>query len=500
MSDFKADFAHAAGWIDEYFRETRPYPVRAQVAPGDLVAALPGQRPRSPNRSTRSLRISSALILPGITHWNHPRFFAYFAISAAPVAVIAEALAAALDVNAMLWRTSPAASELEVVVTAWLRACSFISIAGCTASSTTRRRSARFHGAGRGREAAGFDIRNRGMAGRGGLARRCGCTSPSTPTRTSRRAPSRLAIGRDNVVRIPVDDDFAMRPDALAAAIDADRARGFFPMCVAATIGTTSTTSRDPIERIARCHEGARRLAARRRRVCRPGGDAAGIGRAHGRLRACRFGRASTRTNGSSCRSIFRYCTCAISRMLRRAFSLAADYLATADGDVRNYMDYGLQLGRRFRALKLWFVLRHYGAAAIRGKLRGHIALAATFAGWVRRSPAGRSPLPIRSRWCASAFRRRGWMPGMPTPSTSASLEAVNADGRGLSLLDAAGRAVRSCGWPWGTSGPCPTTWPWRGNCSRPPRRHKSALRPLRRGKMKARLFAPSVRPHRSAF
>src|ERR1700733_9159551 len=244
-ASFRAAFDRVAAWIDDYYRDPGRYPVLSRGRAGDLVAALPDQAPADGEPFERIFADFEQLIVPGITHWNHPRFFAYFAISAARVTVLAEALAAALDVNAMLWRTSPAATELEDVTLGWLRRMLGLpgtfhgivydtaSIGGFTALAAAR-------------ESLGLDVRARGMAGRADLPTLRVYVTEHTHSHIEKGAIA-LGVGSDNVVKTPVDDAFARRPDALARAIDDDRALGRRPMCAVATVGTTSTTSSDPV-------------------------------------------------------------------------------------------------------------------------------------------------------------------------------------------------------------------------------------------------------------
>jgi aromatic-L-amino-acid decarboxylase len=318
--------------------------------------------------------------MPGITHWNHPRFFAYFSISATPAAVVAEALAAALDVNAMTWRTSPAATELEEVVLVWLRQLLGLddglhgivydtaSIAGFTALAAAR-------------EALGLEIRERGMAGRDDLPPLRVYITDHTHSHVEKAAIA-LGLGRANVVKVACDDVFAMRPDALEAALAADVARGMRPMCVAATVGTTSTTSSDPVPAIAPI---AKRYGAWLHIDASYAGPAAIVPEFRSLL-------AGSEHADSLVLNPHKWLFVPIDlsvlyvrdlENLRQTFALTADYLPVTDTGVRNYMDYGLQLGRRFRALKLWFAMRHLGVKHMRDLLRGHVALAQAFAEWV---------------------------------------------------------------------------------------------------------------------
>ena len=379
-TDILKQLEATAAWIDAYYREGRRYPVLSRARPGDLRRALPGEAPEEAESFERIFADFERLIVPGITHWNHPRFFAYFAISGAPVAVAAEALVAALDVNAMLWRTSPAATELEEVVVDWLRKLLGLddgllgivydtaSISGFTALAAAR-------------ESLALDIRERGMAGRTDLPALRVYLTDQTHSHIEKAAIA-LGIGRENVVRIPVDGDFAMRPEALERALDEDLAAGRRPMCIAATVGTTSTTSSDPVPALAAV---ARKYGVWLHVDAAYAGPAAILPEFRSLLAGCEQADSLVVNPHKWLFVPIDFSVLYVRRpeIVHRAFSLVADILATPESDVRNYMDYGLQLGRRFRALKLWFVMRFYGAEGMRERLRSHIALAQRFAAWV---------------------------------------------------------------------------------------------------------------------
>ncbi len=379
-NDFLTAFERAGRWIDAYYRDPLRYPVFSRARPGELTDALPQAAPEHGESVEAIFDDFERLVLPGITHWNHPRFFAYFAISATPISVVAEALAAALDVNAMVWRSSPAATELEEVVLVWLRELLGLdaglhgivydtaSIGGFTALAAAR-------------EALGLDIRRRGMAGRADLTVLRVYLTEHTHSHIEKAAIA-LGVGHENVVRVPVDDAFAMRPEALDRCLRDDLAHGMRPMCIVATVGTTSTTSRDPIEAIA---DVAQAHAVWLHVDAAYAGSAALIPEFRFLLDGCN--RADSIVVNPH-KWLFVPIDLSVLyvrnlALLRQTFSLAAEYLITPEADVHNYMDYGLQLGRRFRALKLWFVLRHLGVAAIRDRLRAHIMLAQRFAAWV---------------------------------------------------------------------------------------------------------------------
>lgn len=414
MKTFQSEFAAVAAWIDRYLSDAREYPVLSQVQPGEIAAQLPERAPEQPEPFERLMADFERVILPGITHWNSPRFFAYFATSAAPVAVAAEALAAALDVKAMLWRTSPSATELEEVVMQWLGRLMGLpdaftgiiydtaSIGGFTALAAAR-------------ESLNLGIREHGMTARGLPVLRVYVTDHTHSH--IEKACIALGIGRENVVRVASDAEFRMSVGDLRARVDADVTAGMRPMAVVATAGTTSTTSRDPVEQIA--------AFARERGIWLHVDAAyAGVAAIMPEFRWVLGGAEhadSIVVNPHKWLFVPMDCSALYMRdleLLRRTFSLVPEYLRTPEESVRNYMDYGLQLGRRFRALKLWFVLRYFGAEGLRERLLGHIELAQEFAGWVQKQPDWQilAPHPLS----VVCFRYA------PPGQTEAQLKALN--------------------------------------------------------------------------
>jgi aromatic-L-amino-acid decarboxylase len=378
-----AGLDRVAAWIREYFAHPERYRVMPAVVPGEIAAALPAQAPEEGAPFDEILADFERIIVPGTTHWNHPRFFAYFATSAAPAAIAAEALAATLDVKAMLWRTSPAATELEEVTMRWLGRLLELpsswtgviydtaSIAGFTALAAAR-------------EALDLQIRQCGMTGRDLPPLRVYITD-ETHSHVEKAAIA-LGIGQNNVVRVACDDAFRMRPDALRGAIEADVSAGMRPLAVVATVGTTSTTSVDPVRAIA---------AITQEKKVWLHVDAAYAGSA-ALIPEYRSILDGIELTDSLVLNPHKWMFVPMDlsvlflkdeSVVRRAFSLVPEYLTTPEAGAVNYMDYGLQLGRRFRALKLWFVLRHFGAEGIRKRLRHHIALAQEFAAWLRAEP-----------------------------------------------------------------------------------------------------------------
>jgi len=367
--EFSAALARASAWIADYFERTRDFPVLSRSAPGEIARAIPSTMPEDAEPLDTLIDDFERIVLPGITHWNSPRFFAYFAITGSEAGVIAEMLSAALNVNAMLWRTSPAATEVEEKALEWLRDAlglpsGLFGVVYDTASVSG------LHALAAARESLDLDVRNQGTAGREIPRLRVYCT-PETHSHIEKDAIL-LGIGRENVVKVPTDDAFRMDPAALERLLTEDRARGFLPMCVAATIGTTSTTSIDPVRAIAavcRAHQVWLHVDAAY------AGPAAIVPELRWLLDGCELAD-SIVVNPHKWMfvpidlSVLYTCH---EPIMRRAFSLIPAFLETPETDVRNYMDYGVQLGRRFRGLKLWFVLRAYGKRGIVAAIRNHV-------------------------------------------------------------------------------------------------------------------------------
>jgi aromatic-L-amino-acid/L-tryptophan decarboxylase len=390
---FRKEAHRIADWIADYFAAPDRYPVLSRVRPGDIRQALPASAPEHGESFDAIFSDFERIILPGITHWNHPGFFAYFAISGSAPGVLAEFLSAALNVQAMLWRTSPAATELEEVSLAWLRQLiglpdSFEGVIYDTASITT------LHALTAAREVAVPDVRSRGLAGRSEIGRlRVYCSEHAHSSVD--KAVILLGLGHDALRRIEADAEFRMRPDALAAAIDDDRRAGFTPIAVVATVGTTSATSVDPVGAVAA-------ICAREQIWLHVDAAYAGVAAMIPEYR-------SLLEDAASADSVvlnphkwlftpFDLSVLYCRRMdtVRAAFSLTPEYLETSESsEVRNLMDTGIQLGRRFRALKLWMVLRYFGAEGIRGRLAEHVRLARQFADWVDRSSDFERTAPV---------------------------------------------------------------------------------------------------------
>jgi aromatic-L-amino-acid decarboxylase len=372
-------------WIARYLQQSGAYPVLSRARPGDLVAALPDTAPEDPESFGAIMADFERLLVPGLTHWNDPRFLAYFAITASPPGILGELLAAALNQQAMLWRTSPAATELEEVALGWLRGliglpASFEGVIYDTASIAT------LHALAAARETAVPMVRRAGLAGRRDVPALVVYGSVETHSSVE-KALVALGLGADSLRKLPVDDRFRLRVDALGAAVSEDRSAGRLPLAVVATVGTTSTTSIDPVHEIAAICERERLWL----HVDAAYGGAAAIVPSHAGVLAGAERADSLVVNPHKWLFVpFDLSAFYCRRMdaVRAAFALTPDYLETPEGERRrNLMDTGIQLGRRFRALKLWMVLRAYGARALREHIDRHLALAQQLAGWVDAHP-----------------------------------------------------------------------------------------------------------------
>jgi aromatic-L-amino-acid/L-tryptophan decarboxylase len=375
-------------WIAEYFESVRQLPVMTNQSPGELIRRLPAAAPENGESISDILADFKSGIFPALTLWNHPRFFAYFSVSSTPPSILADLLASALNVNAMLWKASPAATELEQVTLNWLRQWllldeQWFGIIYDTASVGV------MQAIGAAREWIAPECRVKGM--RPGLTV---YVSEHTHS-SSEKAAITLGFGQENVRKIPVDDNFRMRADLLRDAIEADLATGKTPCCIVASIGSTSTAAIDPVDAIAdiadhygvwlhvdSAYGGSAAVVPEMRPIFK------GAERAHSLI-----------LNPHKWLYVSIDCSVLFTRLpeiFRRASSLSAEYLKTGEDDqVINYMDYGVQLGRRFRALKLWYVFRFYGKEGIVGMLRESLRLAQLLKSLIEADPNFEVSAPV---------------------------------------------------------------------------------------------------------
>ena len=386
-------YAHqVADWMADYFEQVEHYPVRSQVKPREIYDQLPAAAPQQPEDMAQILADFQSIILPGMTHWQHPSFFAYFSANNSYPSVLAEMLTATLGAQCMIWETSPAAAELEEKVLQWLQPLmglptGWSGVIQPTASDATlcALLTAR-------EQRSQYAVNQHGLQGQPRYR-----VYGSAELHSSVEKDIKIAgLGRENYVKIPVDESFAMRPEALQAAIEADRKAGHEPLAVVAAIGTTSSCGIDPLEPISH--------------ICEREGlwlhvDAAYAGSAlmlpeyHGMIRGIEradsfvFNPHKWLMTNFDCSAYYVKDRSA----LIRTFEILPEYLKTGvDSQVNNYRDWGVPLGRRFRALKLWFVLRSYGVEGLQAKLRQDIALTRELGQWVQNHPEFELMAPVQ--------------------------------------------------------------------------------------------------------
>jgi aromatic-L-amino-acid/L-tryptophan decarboxylase len=393
--EFRRHGHEIVDWIADYFEHIEELPVLAQVQPGELKAQLPSAPPQQGESMEAILADVDRLILPALTHWSHPSFFAYFATSTSAPGIFGEMLSAAFDVKSMLWRTSPASTELEEVVLDWLRQMMGLDrgmqgIIYDTASVSS------MHAIAAAREGIEMHIREEGMSGRRDL--------PLLRVYASEQAHSSiekgiitLGLGQKSLRKILTDSEFRMDAKALAEAVEEDKQNGELPFCVVATVGTTSTSSIDPVPAIADICERHRMWLHVDAAYA---GSAAVVPEMQHILAGCERADSLVTNPHKWLFTPFDLSVlyCRQMDLLRRAFSLVPEYLRTPEQDkVRSGSDYGVQLGRRFRALKLWMIIRYFGHYGLAARIREHCRLARLFASWIERSPDWElmAPLPF---------------------------------------------------------------------------------------------------------
>jgi aromatic-L-amino-acid/L-tryptophan decarboxylase len=375
-------------WVADYYERIESFPVLAQVRPGDIRASLPPAPPQHGEPFETLLKDVDELILPGITHWQSPNFFAYFPANASGPAILGDLLSSGLGVQGMLWATSPACTELETHVLDWLADMLDLpdqfksSAAGGGVIQDTASSAALCALLAARERATAYQTNETG----------CDCSLvayTSTQAHSSIEKAVKIAgLGRRNLRLIDVDEGYAMRPDMLASQIRSDKAAGLVPCFVAATVGTTSSNAIDPLPEIGR--------------ICRGEGTWLHVdGAMAGTAALCPEFRHIQ--DGLEYADSYAFnphkwmftnfdCDCfyvADRAGLIQTLSILPEYLrnkATESGAVFDYRDWHVQLGRRFRSLKLWFVIRHYGVEGLRYHIRQHVAWAQEFARWVQAS------------------------------------------------------------------------------------------------------------------
>jgi aromatic-L-amino-acid/L-tryptophan decarboxylase len=415
VSDFRKHGHELVDMMADYFEHIEDYPVLSTVKPGDIEKQLPATPPENGEDFGEMIKDVEKIIMPGVTHWNHPGFHAYFASTASAPGILADLISSSFNANGMIWKTCPASSELESVTLDWLRQIigldgNFWGIIYDTASVST------MHAIAAAREnITAYKLREKGLTGSG--VPRLRLYASEHAHSSVEKGVIALGMGIDGTRKIKTDKDYRIIPAELESAIEEDIKNGWLPFCVVATIGTTSITSIDPVEEIAA--------------ICKKynlwlhidgayGGVAAIVPEMRYVLKGCEHADSFVVNPHKWLFTPFDLSVLYTTKpdVLKRAFSLVADYLKTAeDTAVINRMDYGVQLGRRFRSLKLWFVLRYFGRKGLEERLREHMRLAKDFGEWIKENKAFEllAPVPL-STVCFRAVPVKGM-----------SLEEINA-------------------------------------------------------------------------
>jgi aromatic-L-amino-acid decarboxylase len=423
--DFRKHAHALVDWMADYLENVDQYPVKSKVAPYAIYKQLPEQMPQQGEAFATIMADFQQLILPGITHWQHPNFHAYFPGNSSYPSVLGEMLTATLGAQCMIWETSPAAAELEERVLHWLRDAfqlpnTWEGVIQDTASTATLTAllSAR-------EQCTQQQSNKKGIQG---AAMRVYC---STETHSSiEKAVKIIGLGSDNLVKIATTGHGCMDAAALEQAIQADKAAGLRPMCVVAALGTTGTTAVDPLAPIARiCREQEVWLHL----------DAAfaGVVLLLPEYQYLLEGMEQVDSFVTNAHKwLFTNFDCSLyyvkdKEALLQTFEILPEYLKTATrGVVNDYRDWGVPLGRRFRALKLWFVLRTYGLEGLQQRLREHLALAQSFAQWIEDAPDFECLAPVEFSLVCFRYKPAGtWTEEQLAAQNKALLDVLNKSG-----------------------------------------------------------------------
>jgi aromatic-L-amino-acid decarboxylase len=380
-------------WIADYMNHIEEYPVLAQVEPGEIGGQIPQNPPEEPVAMEAILEDFRRIILPGMTHWQHPSFFAYFPANTSEPSILAEFLTAAMGAQCMVWQTSPSATELEEVVMDWLRQMlglpeGFEGVIQDTASTSTlcallcaRER------------ATNYAINKHGFQ-QGSDQRLIVYTSEEAHSSVEKGVKI-AGFGKENLRLIPSGEAFAMIPEELERAITRDKANGQLPCCVVATLGTTSSTGMDPLRPIGEICDGH---GVWLHVDAAMAGTAAILPEMRHILNGVEladsfvFNPHKWLFTNFDCSAYF----CKNVKLLTSTFEVLPEYLKTdVDRRVKNFRDWGIPLGRRFRALKLWFVIRYFGIKGLQQKIRAHIQLTKEFESWIRNDPQFELMAPV---------------------------------------------------------------------------------------------------------
>ena len=437
VAEFRRLAHQVADQVADYLEGLESLPVLPRLEPGEIRDQLPRTPPRDSEPFDEILDDYRRLIEPNVTHWQHPGFMAYFSSVASGPGILGEWLAAGLNSNVMFWRNAPSSTELEEVVVSWLvqmlgLPAEFDGMLTDTASTSTLTAVVAARHA-----VPGLAARDRGLAGRSEVKPlRLYCSAEAHSS--VEKAAIVAGIGRDGVRRIEVDEQYSMRPERLSQALKEDRLAGWAPFCVVATLGTTSTTSVDPIAEIAE--------------ICSSEGLWLHVDAAYAGSAALVLELRHLHVGWERADSIvvnphkWMFCPLDASLLLfrrpeafRQAFSLVPEYLKTREqGEVHNYHEYGIQLGRRFRALKLWMMIRYFGTEGFAERLREHCDMARKLASWVDGDPDWERLAPVPFSTVCIRYRPHGLVGSEDESETralldtqnEAILEQVNATGR----------------------------------------------------------------------
>lgn len=423
---FRKHAHEVADWIADFLTGIDDLRVFPDAQPGAVRDALPHTPPMKAQPLDDILRDFREILVPGMTHWNHPNFHAYFSSSGSGPGILAEALCAAINNNAMVWRSGPASAELEGLALDWLRQMLGLpdgfeghindtaSVSNLVALAAARE------------QATDGTVRTRGLNGGPQLRLYASEEAHSSVD----KAALILGLGTDNIRKVAADRDFRMIPEALEAAIADDRGHGHVPMAVVATVGTTSTTSIDPVPDIARI---CKREDVWLHVDAAYGGSMGLVPEFRYVLEGCDQADSFV-VNPHKWMFVPIDCSAFFTRkpeMVRRAFSLVAPYLMTPeDGHACNLMDYGPAMGRRFRSLKLWMVFRAFGAEGLAARIRAHVELAREFASWVEAAPGWERMAPAPMSLVLFRHAPSGMAPEAVDAHNRQIMDRANASGR----------------------------------------------------------------------
>jgi aromatic-L-amino-acid/L-tryptophan decarboxylase len=425
--EFRRHAHELVDWMADYLENVEQFPVKSFAKPGDIFERLPDHPPREGESFDQILADFKEIILPGMTHWQHPKFFGYFPANSSRISVLAEMLTATLGAQCMSWITSPAATELEERVMIWLREMiglpeRFTGVIQDTASTATicSLLTAR-------EKKTSFEVNEKGLYHRHRFTVYCSTEGHSS----IEKAVKVIGLGREQLRKVPVDDSYAMIPGRLHNMIEDDLEKGYVPLAVVAALGTTGSTALDPIKKIGdvtskyglwlhvdAAYAGTALLLPEFRSMI--------DGIKH--VDSLVFNPHKWMFTNFDCSAYF----VQDAESLVRTFEILPEYLKTNEGEpVKNYRDWGLQLGRRFRALKLWFVVRHYGIEGLQEKLREHISMAQELARTIDNSTEFELMAPVPLNTICFRYHPPGVdAPGELDTYNRELLELLNASGK----------------------------------------------------------------------